>query len=178
MDQKQTGAFLAQLRKEAGLTQMQLGEKLGVTNKTISRWECGNYMPDLDTCLLLSELFGVTINELLLGQRLSDSEMRQTANRVLVQAVRSPFSPLEQKKYYLGKWNREHTGQMILSGAVWLGLFLAALLHPAVTDGLRPLLTAGATLVGLCLWAGINNRRMAYVGSKLYSGSPEQQTKK
>jgi len=178
MDQKQAGAFIAQLRREAGLTQMQLGDRLGVTNKTVSRWECGNYMPDLDTCLLLSELFGVTVNELLLGRRLSDSEMRKTANQVLVQAVRSPFSPLEQKRFFLGKWNREHIGQMVLCGAVWLGLFLAALLHPAVTDGLRPLLTAGATLVGLCLWAGINNRRMAYVESKLYSGSPEEQTQK
>lgn len=44
MDMVQMGSFLAELRKEKNLTQAELGEKLGVTNKTISRWETGNYM--------------------------------------------------------------------------------------------------------------------------------------
>ncbi|MEE0775688.1 MAG: helix-turn-helix transcriptional regulator [Bacillota bacterium] len=47
MNQKQVGIFIAELRKEKRLTQAALGECLGVTNKTISRWENGNYMPDL-----------------------------------------------------------------------------------------------------------------------------------
>lgn len=62
MDQAKTGAFITQLRKEAGWTQAQLGDRVGVTNKTVSRWENGNYMPDLDTCLQLSELFGIPVN--------------------------------------------------------------------------------------------------------------------
>ena len=45
MDMVKMGSFLAELRKEHNLTQAELGEKLGVTNKTISRWETGNYMP-------------------------------------------------------------------------------------------------------------------------------------
>ena len=47
MDQIKIGKFIAALRKEKGLTQEKLGEKLGVTNKTVSRWENGNYMPGL-----------------------------------------------------------------------------------------------------------------------------------
>lgn len=47
MNQMKVGEFLATLRKEKGLTQAQLGEEIGVTNKTISRWENGNYMPDV-----------------------------------------------------------------------------------------------------------------------------------
>ena len=48
MDQIKIGKFIAALRKEKGLTQEKLGEKLGVTNKTVSRWENGNYMPDVE----------------------------------------------------------------------------------------------------------------------------------
>ena len=48
MDQMKTGKFIAALRKEKGMTQEKLGEKLGVTNKTVSRWENGNYMPDIE----------------------------------------------------------------------------------------------------------------------------------
>ena len=50
MNQIKIGKFIAALRKEKGMTQEQLGEKLGVTNKTISRWENGNYMPMLKCC--------------------------------------------------------------------------------------------------------------------------------
>lgn len=50
MDTKKVGAFLKKLRKENNMTQEQLGERIGVTNKTISRWETGNYMPPVE-CL-------------------------------------------------------------------------------------------------------------------------------
>ena len=53
MDMKKIGLFLAELRREKGLTQEQLGEQLSVTNKTISRWENGNYMPPVE---MLQEL--------------------------------------------------------------------------------------------------------------------------
>ena len=55
MDQIKVGKFIAALRKEQGLTQEALGQRLGVTNKTVSRWENGNYMPDIELlipCLL------------------------------------------------------------------------------------------------------------------------------
>ncbi|MBQ5322371.1 MAG: helix-turn-helix transcriptional regulator, partial [Oscillospiraceae bacterium] len=48
MDQIRTGKFISELRKETGLTQEELGRRLGVSNKTVSRWENGNYMPDIE----------------------------------------------------------------------------------------------------------------------------------
>ena len=48
MDQIKIGSFITQLRRENSLTQEQLGERLGVTNKTVSRWETGTYMPDIE----------------------------------------------------------------------------------------------------------------------------------
>ncbi|MBQ7712549.1 MAG: helix-turn-helix transcriptional regulator [Clostridia bacterium] len=77
MDQVKVGAFLASLRREKGLTQEALAERIGVTNKTISRWETGTYMPDVEMLLILGEQFNVTVNELLCGERLSDGAMRE-----------------------------------------------------------------------------------------------------
>ena len=54
MDQVKIGKFLAMLRKKENLTQEELGEKIGVTNKTISRWENGTYMPDIEMFLISS----------------------------------------------------------------------------------------------------------------------------
>ena len=69
MDPVQMGRFLARLRKEAGLTQEALGQTLGVTNKTVSRWENGNYLPDLEMLQLLGARFGVSVDELICGAR-------------------------------------------------------------------------------------------------------------
>ena len=68
MDAKKIGSFIAEKRKVKKMTQMQLGEKLGVTAKTISRWENGNYMPDISLLIPISDLLGVSVNELLNGE--------------------------------------------------------------------------------------------------------------
>lgn len=86
MDQKQIGEFIAQLRKEKGLTQAELGECVGVTNKTVSRWENGNYMPDISLLKTLSEVLDVTINELLSGGKLSDKNFREKAEENIIQS--------------------------------------------------------------------------------------------
>lgn len=71
LNQEEIGKFIAELRKEQGLTQQQLADSLGVSNKTISKWECGNGMPELSLILPLCEILGISINELLSGERLS-----------------------------------------------------------------------------------------------------------
>ena len=65
MDQVKIGKFLQELRKEKGLTQEQLAEKMGVARRTVSRWETGNNMPDLDLLIELSDLYDVGLRELL-----------------------------------------------------------------------------------------------------------------
>ena len=74
MDQKKVGDFLAQLRKEKGLSQKELAQIVGVTDKTVSRWETGSYMPDVDTFAVLSDYYGVLINEMISGERLDDAQ--------------------------------------------------------------------------------------------------------
>ncbi len=77
MDQKKVGEFLSQLRREKGLSQKELAEKIGVTDKTVSRWETGSYMPDIDTFTVLSEFYNVLINELISGERIEQQAVIQ-----------------------------------------------------------------------------------------------------
>ncbi len=83
MDLLLIGKFIAELRKAQGLTQEQLGEKLGVTNKTVSRWETGAYLPPAEALLAMSNLFSVSINEILSGKRLGEEEYRAAAEENL-----------------------------------------------------------------------------------------------
>lgn len=69
MNQKRIGLFLKELRKEKGLTQEQLSEILGVTNRSISRWENGVNMPDFDLVIEIANYFDVSMEELLNGER-------------------------------------------------------------------------------------------------------------
>ena len=65
MDQVRTGRFIAVRRKEKGLTQKQLAEKLGISDKTVSKWECGNGFPEISLLLPLCDELGITVNDLL-----------------------------------------------------------------------------------------------------------------
>ena len=69
MDAKKTGALIAALRKEKGWSQTELAERLGVTNKAVSRWETGRGYPDVELLPLLAQELGVAISELLDGER-------------------------------------------------------------------------------------------------------------
>ena len=92
MDQIKIGRFIAALRKERGLTQEALGRRLGVTNKTVSRWENGNYMPDIELLVPLGEALGVSVNELLAGERLDDAAFRKQADDNLGEGIKRGLS--------------------------------------------------------------------------------------
>ena len=98
MDIKKIGKFIAVNRKAKGLTQEQLGEMLGVSNKTVSRWENGNYMPDLSLLEPLSSALGITLNELLAGEFIPQEDMAARTERNLVDTI----------GYTAGKLRHEH----------------------------------------------------------------------
>ena len=81
MDQKKIGAFLKDLRRERGITQEQLAEQLGVSGRTISRWETGNNMPDISLLVEIAEFFDVSIPEIIKGERKSEI-MKEEAKEV------------------------------------------------------------------------------------------------
>ena len=81
MDQIKIGTFLKLLRKEKNLTQEQLAEQLGVSTRTVSRWENGNNMPDISLLSEIAEFYDVSIPELIYGERKSEN-MREEAKEV------------------------------------------------------------------------------------------------
>ncbi|MGN0436804.1 MAG: helix-turn-helix domain-containing protein, partial [Wujia sp.] len=126
MDLIQIGKFIAELRKEKGLTQEQFGDKVGVTNKTVSRWETGTYLPPADVLLSISEMFHVSINEILSGKRLSDEEYKLAAENNLTQAIKNSSFTLKDKiEFYKNKWLKEHIAIMAFVGICILGVLVA-----------------------------------------------------
>lgn len=78
MDQKKIGKFISQLRKEKGLTQASLGEALGVSNRTVSKWENGDGMPDVALLAELAKMLGVSVDELLNAEKKEIAELKVT----------------------------------------------------------------------------------------------------
>ena len=87
MELGKIGKFIALNRKNKGLTQEQLAERLGVTNKTISRWETGKYMPDLSLLKPLSDELGITLNELLSDEKLEKEKIVENAEKSLISTI-------------------------------------------------------------------------------------------
>lgn len=121
MDLIKIGRFISELRRENKITQEELGEKIGVTNKTISRWENGNYLPSVEMLQRLSNELSVSINELLCGERLNDNSFRQRADDTIVNVLKSStFSLKERCDFWKKKWMKEHKSLIILFHSYFL----------------------------------------------------------
>ena len=86
MDQKKIGAFIRDLRKEKGLNQEQFAEQFGVNRRTVSRWETGSHLPDLDILLEMADYCEVELRQLLNGERgckETESELDETVQKVV-----------------------------------------------------------------------------------------------
>lgn len=132
MNPKEIGAFLKQLRNEKGITQEQLAEILGVSGRTVSRWETGNNLPDLDILIEMADYYEVELRELLDGERKSEKMDKKLEETVLKVADYS-----NEEKQQLTK--RMHV--------LFIGGFIAAVIYMILifTDH------ADNFLGGLCL---------------------------
>ena len=174
MNQMKIGKFIAVLRKEKGMTQEQLGEKLGVTNKTISRWENGNYMPDVEMLSLLSKEFGVSINELISGERLLADDFKKAADNNLVTALNnSTFTLKEKIAFFKKKWLHEHISTIALCIVAWIGIIIWTALKLRGSDSYS-LLGAVGSLVAVLFYVVMHNRMMAYVEKHAYQKSDNE----
>ena len=88
MDAKKTGELIARSRKEQGLSQGELAERLHVTDKAVSKWETGRGMPGIDSLEPLAEALGLSVSELLSGQRLTAEELPKAAGGQIVESMR------------------------------------------------------------------------------------------
>lgn len=95
MDQRKIGHFIKNLRNEKGITQEQLGEILGVSNRSISRWENGINLPDLELLIEVAEYFQVGIKELLDGERAQSTGEEKPKEAAVKIAEYSNYDKLE-----------------------------------------------------------------------------------
>lgn len=102
MDIVKIGKYIAENRKKKNLTQEQLAEKLGVTSKTISRWENGNYMPDIALLKPLSEELDVTLNELLSGEKIEKEQYQEKLEENILNTIDYTNKKISEKNNLIG----------------------------------------------------------------------------
>ena len=138
MDQIKIGKFIAECRKKNKLTQMQLAEKLNITDRAISKWENGKTMPDSSIMLDLCNELKISVNELLSGEMISMENKSEKQEQILLDMAKQ----VEQKNKII--W----TSMWVIMGvsmiALFVGICIAAFLIP---EGIGQLIT----ILGICI---------------------------
>ena len=138
MDQLKIGKFIAECRKQKNLTQMQLAEKLGITDKAISKWERGIAMPDSSIMLELCDILSISVNELLSGEKISMENNSQKNEQLLLDMAKE----LERKNKTI--WSSMWAIMIVSMTALFAGILIAAFLIP---EGIWQLVT----ILGVCI---------------------------
>ena len=138
MDQLKIGRFIAECRKQKDLTQMQLAEKLGITDKAISKWERGIAMPDSSIMLELCDILSISVNELLSGEKISMENNNQKNEQLLLDMAKE----LERKNKTI--WSSMWAIMIVSMSVLIAGIFIAAFLIP---EGIWQLVT----ILGICI---------------------------
>lgn len=155
MDQEKIGKFIAVRRKEKQLTQAQLAQKLGITDRAVSKWETGKSMPDASIMLALCDILGITVNELLSGEKIDVENYEKTADENLIALKRQDENNITQNRLLFMLFSAAMLTAILvclicdaaISGSMtWASipvcsiLFAWALLAPAVLLGKRGIL--------------------------------------
>lgn len=102
MNQEKIGKFIAKCRKEKNMTQLELAEKLGVTDKSIGNWENARCMPDLSLFQPLCEELGISINDLISGERIKEEECQQKFEENIIHTIAYTNKKIQKKNNMLG----------------------------------------------------------------------------
>ena len=150
MDPIRIGAFLKELRKERNMTQEAIAGKFGVTQRSVSRWENGNTMPDISVLIELADFYDVDIRDLLRGERKSekmDTDMKETLEMV-AEYTEADKAKILKKVYICGQ------GMLITSVASFIVYFISYYTDEIVLTPLLLILAGG--ILGLnTLLAGL-----------------------
>ena len=138
MDQVKIGRFIAECRKLKEMTQMQLAEKLGITDRAVSKWENGKSMPDAALMLELCDILSISVNELLSGEKIDMENNNQKNEQLLLDMAKE----LEKKNKTI--WSSMWTIMIVSIISLITGLFIAAYLIP---EGVWQLVA----ILGICI---------------------------
>jgi len=138
MNQIKIGEFISSQRRKNNLTQAALAEKLGITDRAVSKWECGKGLPDVSFMLDLCEILGITVNELLNGEKISMENNNQKNEQLLLEMAKE----LEKKNKII--WSSMWIIMTVSITALIAGIFITALLIP---EGVWQLVA----IIGICV---------------------------
>ena len=139
-----------------------MGEKLGVTNKTVSRWENGNYLQPVEMLQLLSKLYDITINEILSGEKLTEEQYRDKAEENIKSTLSaSAFTLKEKIDFYKKKWKKDHLFETVFG----IGLVILLYVMGSLWGGLWSYAAALST-IGFASW--YRNAMMTYVEDRVF----------
>ena len=138
MDQVKIGRFIAACRKKKNITQMQLAEKLNITDRAVSKWETGKAMPDTSLMLELCDVLGIGVNELLIGEKINMENNDQKNEQLLLDMAKE----LEKKNKTI--WMSMWTILIVCMTALITGIFVARFF---ISEGVWQLIT----VLGLCV---------------------------
>jgi len=124
MNQVKIGKFIAECRKKENLTQMQLAEKLNITDRAVSKWETGKAMPDTAIMLELCEILGISVNDLLCGEKIDMENNNQKNEQLLLDLSKE----LENRNQTI--WTAMWAIMAVSMIALFGGIFLVAFLVP------------------------------------------------
>ena len=147
MNQIKIGRFIAECRKKLNLTQMQLAEKLDITDKAVSKWERGVAMPDTSIMLELCGILCISVNELLIGEKINMENNNQKNEQLLMDMARE----LEKKNKTI--WSCMWAIMIVSMAALLAGIFIAAFLIPEGVWQLVTILSACIVFLIPCFYA-------------------------
>ena len=124
MDQIKIGRFIAERRRLQGLTQAQLAEKLNITDRAVSKWETGRSLPDATLMLALCEILGISVNELLSGEKVTMENNQEKNEQLLLEMAKE----IERKNKTI--WSAMWIIMIVSMLALFAGLFAAAFFVP------------------------------------------------
>ena len=147
MNQIKIGRFIADCRKKSNLTQLQLAEKLGITDKAISKWERGITMPDSSIMLELCDILGINVNELLSGEKINMENNNQKNEQLLLDMAKE----VEQKNKTI--WTSMWVIMIVSIVALLAGVSITAYLIPEGVWQLVAILSLCVVFLIPCFYA-------------------------
>lgn len=162
MDQIKIGKLIAECRKEKKMTQVELAEKLRVTDKSVSKWETGKCLPDVSLYKDLCDLLGITLNDFFVGEKIEEEKFKEQADKNLFDALEnSSFTLKEKIKYYSNRWDKEHFFELTIEMIVIVGFIIYGFIKD---NGIQFIFM----ILGFTCGIWETNRKKAYIEKNVY----------
>lgn len=123
MNQIKIGRFIAETRKQKNMTQRQLADALQISDKTISKWECGKGLPEISLMIPLCEILQITVNDLLTGEKISDIDYQKNAEDNIMNLINEKEKIVKELQFR--GWLTVISGIIVLIGVIYASKVLA-----------------------------------------------------